>query len=444
MTGTRPVRVAIVGSGPSGLFAAEALTAQTDYPVEIVIFERLPVPFGLLRYGVAPDHLAMRGLRRTFEPILEHPAVTFAGGVEIGRDLGVDDLADYFDIRIYAYGASGGRHLNVPGEDADICLSASEFAAWYCGHPDARHDEIGRIVARARSAVVIGAGNVALDSVRVLAKSEDALAKTDMPDHVRAALAAAGPRCVSLVARRGPEDAKFTTKELRELGTLDGAEVNTRAMDFDHLDDATMADLPRTAARNLHVLSQWRQARTALRVDRSMSRIYFRFFERPVKISADNVQNSVVLERQCRRARDLVIVPADLVITAIGYRGNPLLGLPFDTENATIPTAAGRVQDNGKTRSGDYAVGWIRRGPTGVIGSNKVDAHEVVESILADIPLLTQLQKPIANRRDLFQGKALQPLDINHWHRIDAEERELGAHRGAERTTLHRPQDLYA
>ena len=444
MTGVRPVRVAIIGSGPSGLFAAEALTAQSEYPVEIVIFERLPVPFGLLRYGVAPDHLAMRGLRRTFEPILEHPAVTFAGGVEIGRDLSVDDLANYFDVRIYAYGASGGRHLNVPGEDAEFCLSASEFAAWYCGHPDARHEEIGHMVARARSAVVIGAGNVALDAVRVLAKSEDALAGTDMPDHVRAALAEAGPRCVSLVARRGPEDAKFTTKELRELGTLDETAVSTRSMDFDHLDAAKTAELPRPVARNLDVLSQWRQTRSTLRVDRSVSRIYFRFFERPVKISADIVQSSVVLERQCGQARDLVIVPADLVITAIGYRGHALEGLPFDGEKATIPTAAGRVQEGGNTRVGDYAVGWIRRGATGVIGSNKADAHEVVQSIIADMPMLLQMQKPVATRLDLFQGKALRPLDITHWHRIDAEERSLGANRGAERTTLHRQEDLSA
>ncbi len=462
----RPYVVAIIGSGPSGIYAAEALCQQTDVELSVAVLDRLPVPFGLVRYGVAPDHPSIRSIRNTLERTLSRPEVRFYGDVTVGKDLTIEELRGTVDAVIYAYGAASDRRLDIPGEDLDGSIAAAELVAWYCGHPDVHPDlepkavaeldplradppgidaeQASRLVASTRSAVVVGVGNVALDVVRILIRPTADLARTDMAEEVLAALDGRAVTDVHVLGRRGPANTSFTTKELRELGELDGVDIVIDP--FDHAIDP--ASIGKVAARNLAVLSGW-----AERSDRMAERrIHFHFWTRPVRLVGEGRVGSVITERTMIDSTGRLLaagpgpeLPADLVVRSVGYRGTALPGVPYDPEIARVPHSEGRVIRDGSFATGEYVTGWIKRGPTGVIGTNKSDAVETVTSLLTDIADGELVAGHDRNDLDrLLAERGIHPLGMPAWRLIDAAEIERGHRQGRDRATLAHRSDLLA
>ncbi len=462
----RPLVVAIIGAGPSGIYAAEALVQQHDVPVEVAVIDRLPVPFGLVRYGVAPDHPSIRSIRNTLERTLEKSGVRFFGDVAIGRDLTVAELRDTVDAVIYAYGAGSDRRMDIPGEHLPGSIAASELVAWYCGHPDVHPDSgvptgaresdgrllapvVEQLIATTTSAVVVGVGNVALDVARVLIKSAEQLSDTDMPDEVLDGLAGTRITDVHILGRRGPAYTAFTTKELREIGQLEGVEMRMNPTDL-VLDESSQARLAvdKVATRNLAVLNEW----AARAQGDAPRRIWWHFWTRPTALRGEARVREVEVESTTIDANGQVVgtgeprmLEAQLVVRSVGYRGLPLPDVPYDESTGRVPHAEGRVIRDGQFSVGEYVTGWIKRGPTGVIGTNKSDAVETVTSLLADV----HDGDVVANGRTgaldrLLAGRGITPLDMPAWHRIDAAEIELGRSHGRLRTTLAHRQELLA
>lgn len=447
----RPLRVAVVGAGPAGLFTVEALTGSADVPVSVEIIDRLPTPFGLLRYGVAPDHPAIRGIRNRFVALLHRDDVAFLGGVEIGRDVTVDALRERVDAIVYSYGSATDRHLGVPGEDLRGSLSATQFVAWYCGHPDADRvlvEDALRAGGSSRgvhSAVVVGAGNVALDVTRLLVRTPAELAGTDMPDHVLAALATTSPHEVHVLARRGPALVAFSTPELRELGQLRDVGV---VLADPGIDLADPPEASRAVARNLALLREWAQADPP---PPDRRRVMLHFWSRPVALlgagatGSERVRTVSVEPTELDHDGRLVAagpaydVPADLVVRAVGYRGVELPGVPFDEVRAVVPNEEGRVlgigADGRPVTTGEYVTGWIKRGPQGVIGTNKPDARETAGAVLADAPLLLRRPDP-GGLAAWLSARGTPAVTVAGWDRIDAAEIALGHTEGRDRTTL--------
>jgi len=457
-----PYVIAIVGAGPSGIYAAEALIQQAEVPVEIAVIDRLPVPFGLVRYGVAPDHESIRSIRNTLERTLERPEVRFYGDVTIGSDLQIEELRQVVDAVIYAYGAGSDRRLGIAGEDLRGSIAAPEFVAWYCGHPDVHPDldqpasdghlvatAIDELISTASQAVVVGVGNVALDVARVLIKSAPELTDTDMPDDVLESHARKGISEVHILGRRGPAYTSFTTKELRELGQLPGVDVIMAADDLD-LDESsrTVVARDKVAARNVAVMREW-AGRKPTGADK---RIYLHFWTRPTRIHGSERVEGVQVERTAIDADGYVVgsgrnrdIAAQLVVRAVGYRGRPLPGVPYDESTGRVPHAEGRVIRDHGFSADEYVTGWIKRGPTGVIGTNKSDAVETVTSLLADIHDGAVVPHGRSGDLDrLLSQRGIHPLDMPAWHRIDAAEIELGRSRGRRRTTLAHRRELLA
>lgn len=430
------VRVAVIGSGPSGLYAADELSKHDAVSVDVL--DRLPCPYGLLRYGVAPDHLKMKSLEITLRKILERPRVRFLGGVELGADISVDELREYYDAVIYATGSPVDRRLSIPGEDLPGSFSATTFVAWYCGHPDA---EVDAFTLDARSAVVVGVGNVAVDVARILAKTAQELGTTDMPDHVLKVLDASAVSDIYIIGRRGPAQAKFTTKELRELGELANADVVVDPAEL-MLDEASkeLVETNKTVRRNLETLQEW-STRSQLGRPR---RIHLRFLLAPVAVLGTGAVEAVRCERNeldgsggVAGTGETVTLAAQLLLRSVGYRGLPLAGVPFDERFGVIPHVDGRVQRNGSTAAGEYVVGWIKRGPTGVIGTNKGDAKETVERLLHDLDAL-----PYAPYRepdmiiDRLVRRGVGVVTWAGWEAIDAAEQALGVAAGRTRIKI--------
>jgi NADPH-dependent glutamate synthase beta subunit-like oxidoreductase len=445
----RPLRVAVVGAGPAGIYAAEALTRQDDGPVAVDLIDRLPTPFGLVRHGIAPDHPKMRAIRDTLHRTLDHPRVRFVGNADVGVDITLDELRRHVDAVIYTYGASVDRHLGIPGEELPGSLAATDLVAWYTGHPDADRKRVESALAGVRSVVVVGVGNVALDVARVLARTADELEPTDMPQHVLDVLAAVPVEQITVLGRRGPAQATFTTQELRELGELDGATVLVDAADLE-LEPAAeeRASTDRNVARNLAVLRGW--------VDHApepgRTRLRLRFFGRPVRLLGEDRVTGVEVERtavdgdgRAMGTGELDVLPADLVIRSVGYRGIPLPGLPVDERTGTVPNDAGRVLRDGRLSPGEYVAGWIKRGPSGVVGTNKHDARETVAALLedaADGGLRTA--GPVGDLVQELVARGAEPVLLDDWRAIDAAEVALGATHGRARTTLHERETLLA
>lgn len=443
------MRVAVVGSGPSGIYAADALVSQEEVPVEVDIIDRLPVPFGLVRYGVAPDHLSIRSVRDTLNKVLQKPGVRFLGNITVGEDVSASDLLRFYDAVILTYGASSDRRLGIPGEDLDGSVAATDFVAWYCGHPDADRERFERLVPTATSAVVVGVGNVAVDVTRVLGKTVGELDHTDMPQHVLDTLAASGITDVYLLGRRGPAQATFTTKELKELGELLEADVIVDPADV-VLDEASaaVAASDRAVGRNVDIVTEWSQRRP----EGKPRRIHVRFLSRPVELRGDGRVSSVVVERTrltpeggAEGTGEMEEIPADLVVRSVGYRGTQLDDLPFDERGNVIPHVEGRVTRGDAAVPGFYVAGWIKRGPTGIIGTNKKDAVATVASLLADraagvLPQPTES----GGLPDYLAGRGVEVVETSGWDAIDAAERALGATRGRDRTTIHDRGDLLA
>jgi ferredoxin/flavodoxin---NADP+ reductase len=446
VAGRRPLRVAVVGAGPAGIYAADALAGQDDVPVAVDLIDRLPTPFGLVRHGIAPDHLKMRALRETLHHTLDHERVRFVGNVEIGTDLSLDELRRHVDAVVYTYGAAGDRRLGIPGEELAGSLAATDVVAWYCGHPDADRARVEEAVARARDVVVVGVGNVALDVARVLARSPEELHPTEMPQHVLDTLAAAPVQRVTVLGRRGPAQASFTTQELRELGHLARATVLVDPADLapDPATEALAAE-DRHVARNLAALADF----AGHSAEPGTTSLRLRFHARPVRLLGTERVTGVEVERTTVDAEgratgtgELDVVPADLVVRSVGYSGNALPGLPLD--GGTVPHQAGRVLRDGSPSTGEYVAGWIKRGPTGVVGTNKHDARETVASLLADVA--DGVLQPGADDDwvDTLVARGGHPVLLGDWRAIDAAEIALGASRGRARTTIHERESLLA
>ncbi|MFW6599361.1 FAD-dependent oxidoreductase [Propionibacteriaceae bacterium Y2011] len=427
----RAHRVAIIGAGPAGLFAAQALTARDD-TVEVDIYDRLPTPYGLLRYGVAPDHTGIKRVAETLAAVFESRRVRFIGMVELGRDVTREELCAGYDAVVYALGASADAHLDVAGEELVGSLSAREFVAWYDGHPDAAPVELAGV----REAVVVGVGNVAVDVARVLLKPVAELADTDMPDPVLGELDADRVTDVWVVGRRGPRQTAFTAVELRELANLAEVEVTVDGATDEELSDDEGLD-----RRTRTVVTILREA-AARTVTAPRARLHFLFWHRVWRIDGDTEVASVRLERtepgtdhRLRGTEHYRDLPAQLVLRAIGYRGRRLPGLPFDPVRGVIPNVEGRVTDaHGTVQPGEYVAGWIKRGATGVIGTNKSDAVQTVTHLLTDLAAteprdLTDVPAQLAAR-----GK--QVADFAAWLRVDAAERDRGEAQGRIRTKV--------
>ncbi|MEV5547326.1 FAD-dependent oxidoreductase [Streptomyces sp. NPDC052309] len=425
------LRVAVVGSGPSGCYTAQSLV-QLSPGVHVDVLDRLPCPYGLVRYGVAPDHEKIKSLQSTLRTVLEHERVRFLGGVPVGPG-GVPTarLRELYDAVVYCVGAATDRRLGIPGEDLPGSWSATEFVSWYSAHPDAADDGF---LSGARSAVVVGVGNVAVDVTRMLVRGAAELRGTDMPQAALDALAAGRVTDVHMVGRRGPSQARFTTKELRELGSLPDTAVVVDPAEL-ALDPAYRdpSGLPAPQRRNVEVLRGWAEGprREAAR------RIRLRFFLRPVELLADGAHvGAVRFERTAPDGHGGVTgtgrheeIGAELVLRSVGYRGVPLEGLPFDDVTGTVPHRAGRVLRDGAVAPGEYVAGWIKRGPTGVIGTNRPCAKETVTSLLADVAAMEH-REASADPLDALRAEGVEPVEWAGWRAIERAEAELGASLG--------------
>ena len=421
------MRVAVVGSGPAGFYAAGALLSA-DPPAEVDMFDRLPTPWGLVRLGVAPDHPKLKSVSRAFERIAEQPGFRFLGNVEFGRDIEHADLVRLYDAVVYAVGAQTDRRLGIPGEDLPGSWAATEFVAWYNGHPDYQDLEFDLSVERV---VVIGNGNVALDVARMLALTHEELAPTDATDASIAAIASSPIREIVVVGRRGSAQAAFTTPELQEMGELADADVVVDAADLEGAEPKGT-----NAERNVVVLKEF----AAREPEGKPRRVVFRFFESPVAILGEERVEGIELVRNELDA-DERAVPTDehqtlacgLVFRSVGYKGVELPGVPFDERSGTIPNKGGRVEP------GVYCAGWIKRGPTGVIGTNKKDATETVELLLDDAAAGRLEPKPDASAAAvdaLLAERGVQVVEYDGWTAIDGVERAAGEKSGRPRVKL--------
>ncbi|TSA85684.1 NADP oxidoreductase [Deinococcus detaillensis] len=407
-TPARPLRVAVIGSGPSGIYAAEALIKQSQVPAEVDVFDRLPTPYGLVRYGVAPDHLKIKSVTTLFQKVLSDTRVRFLGNVELGKDLSVDDLRVHYDAVIYTVGASSDRRLRVPGEDLTGSLSATEFVAWYNGHPDAA---ARTMLLHAAGAAVVGAGNVALDVSRILAKTAGELHTSDIAAHALTALEHSQVKDVYLLARRGPLQAKFTTKELREFGELEGADVVVLPEEIAVSDEDYAAITDNVVRRNVDVLRGF----AAKPLAGKPRRVHLRFLVSPAALlegAAGHVggikleKNRLDEEGNAVGTGEFETLDVQMVLRSVGYQGVALPGVPFDDKRGVIPNTAGRVEG----RSGEYTSGWIKRGPSGVIGTNKADSVETVNTLLADLGTLTPA--PESSREAIDALLAAREVDV--------------------------------
>jgi len=435
----QPLRVAVVGAGPAGFYAAGALLASEDPSVEVDLIDRLPTPWGLVRLGVAPDHPNIKAVSRAFERIALNPRFRFLGNVEVGRDVTHAELADLFGAVVYAFGAQTDRRLGIPGEDLPGSWPATAFVAWYNGHPDFQDLEFDLSHERA---VVIGNGNVALDVARMLALTPEELRPTDTTDTAIEAINAAGVREIVVVGRRGPVQAAWTPVEVGELGDLAGADILVDAVELE-LDPASEAELeaaPPTVKRNVDHLRSY-----AARAPEGKPRaIRLRFLRSPVAILGEERVEAIELVRnelaegRAVATGDREVIECGIVFRSVGYRGIPLPGVPFDEASCTVPNDGGRVRDGvGAVVPGTYCAGWIKRGPTGVIGTNKKDATETVELLLEDARGgKLGRGEPAAAMDALVEQRGVAVVTQTGGEAIDAAERAAGEPLGRPRVKL--------
>ena len=454
--GAAPFRVAIVGAGPAGAFAAASLL-RTRGDAQIDLFERLPTPWGLLRGGVAPDHQEIKRLEATFDRQTLRRGCRFLGNVEVGVDVSHAELARHYSAVIYATGAQTDKSLGIPGEDLPGSRAATEFVAWYNGHPDYRDLEFDLSGGRA---VVIGNGNVAADVTRVLALSPSELERTDVADHALEALRESAVEEVVVLGRRGPAQAAFTSAELRELGRLDGVEVRVdpAEVELDPVSTRWLAEEGTfTARKNVELLREFsaRPRRAAAR-----RRIVLRFLRSPVAIRGTGRVEAIDVQRneiardhegwlRARPVGDAVeTIECGLVLRSVGYRAVPLPEVPFDERRFVLPNEGGRVlASDGEPLAGVYAVGWIKRGPTGILGTNKRDAEETVSGLVEDLRAGTLPQPSHPDREQidaLLAERAPGAVTVDGWRAIDDRELEHGRTEQRPRVKLASRDELLA
>jgi ferredoxin--NADP+ reductase len=428
-------RIAVIGAGPSGLYAAAALLASGQ-PVSVEVLDRLPAPYGLVRYGVAPDHVKMKSVIRVLQRPFDPAQVEFLGGVRVGEGgIPLEELRKHFHAVVHATGSSVDRALRVPGEELAGSLGSGAFVSWYSGHPDF-HD-LAPVLDHPGVAVV-GAGNVALDVARVLARSADEMALTDIPGPVLEILRGSAVTDIHVLVRRGPQHVRFTPAELRQIGDVANADVLVH--DDGLLAAGVEAPDDKRQKQNLAMLTGWAANEPTGRP----RRVHLRFLRSPVRLVGRGGRVSgVVVERNRVEGGRVVgtgeeeTLDVGLVVRAIGYDAEPIPGLPFDAATGTVPNVGGRVVQGGVPVAGSYVTGWIKRGPTGVIGTNKGDATETVAALLEDLPELPVPPHPEpAALRKALADVGVQPVDWTGWMRLDAEEVRRGGVRDAERVKV--------
>jgi ferredoxin/flavodoxin---NADP+ reductase len=457
--------VAVVGSGPAGLYTAEALIKQgaaLDPPVTIHVdvIDRLPTPYGLVRYGVAPDHKSIKSIAEYLRGVLEHEGVRFVGAVHLGDEVTRADLLASYDAIVYATGAMRDRRLGIPGEDLPGSYAATDFVNWYCGHPDVDPD---RFSLEAESVAVIGVGNVAVDVARILIRDPEELRETDISQPVLDVLMASKVREVHMIGRRGPAQAKFTTKELRELGELAGVDVviGDGEHDLDAFDasgeSAKLATSDRHVRGNYTVINGWATKLAA----GAARKLTLRFWLSPAEILGTERVEGLTVERtrldadgRLTGTGEFETLPVQLVLRSVGYQSVPLPGVPFDERSHVVPNAEGRVLgSDGEPLPGEYVAGWLKRGPTGVIGTNKSDATQTVRALLADLaggpgpddaqlPRAGLLPLPEPQAADsasdpsgpwsaafgtLLAERGIKPISYDDWLKIENAEKDLAA-----------------
>ncbi len=431
-TPENPLRVAIIGAGPSGFYAADQIIRDPETEAQVDLFDRLPTPYGLVRGGVAPDHPKIKSVTRVYERTAAKEGFRFFGNVEVGRDLTIEDFERHYHAILYAFGAEADRELGIPGEDLPGSYAATAFVGWYNAHPDYADRDFG--LDRARRAVVIGNGNVAMDVSRMLALDDAELRRTDIADHAIDVLDASTIEEIIVLGRRGPAQAAFTNPEIKEIGELEEADVVVDPADVE-LDPASRAwvespEADKTARVNVEILTEYAQRRP----QGKPKTINLRFLSSPVEIrGGERVEsivigrNELVMDEGSLRARDTgerEELECQLVLRSVGYTGVPLRGLPFDEKKGTILNHEGRVMDSrgGEHRIGHYTAGWIKRGPSGVIGTNKKDAQETVDHLLSDVgeARLLEPEDPGPEAiENLLAGRGANFVSFSGWQKID-------------------------
>ena len=433
MTDSSPLRVAIIGAGPSGFYAAGQLLAIAEPRFAVDLFDRLPTPYGLVRSGVAPDHPKIKSVTRAYDKTTEHERFRFFGHVELGGDVGRRQLLEHYHVVLYTLGTSIDKRLGIPGEDLRGSHAATEFVAWYNGHPDHSGLEVDL---HAKQAVVVGAGNVAIDVARMLALATSELEITDTADHAIEVLGASGIEEITILARRGPLQAAFTNPELLEMGELERGDVEVVGAELDELSAVALGDADKTRRRNVEIIRDYAaRPKTGKPIT-----VRFRFLASPVELLGDadghvravKIENNAIVAREdgslaARGTGTFGEIPAQLVFRSIGYTGQPVAGIPFDERRGLIRNEAGRVTDaDGTHQIGEYVSGWIKRGPSGVIGTNKKDSQDTVAKILEDAAA-GRLNQPVADDIEaMIETHCPHAVTWDGWQAINAIETAAG------------------
>lgn len=449
------IRVAIIGSGPSGFYAADHLLKQKDLNIHVDMYEKLPTPFGLVRGGVAPDHPKIKSVTKLYTRIASHDRFHFFGNVEFGTDVTRAEMEKHYHALIYAVGAQTDKKLGIPGEDLENSHAATEFVGWYNGHPEFRHYKFDLT---AKRVVVIGVGNVAMDVARILARTVDELYETDIADYALEALKDSQVEEIIVLGRRGAAQAAFTNPEIKELGEMEDADIIVSEADA-NLDELSQADLQanpdRTAVRNVEILQDY-----AKRDSTGKSRkIIMRFLTSPVEIIGDEKVEAIKLVKnelyktdrgglRPRATEEYETIPVDMVFRSVGYRGVPLPDVPFYDRWGTIPNDKGRVlreHESDEQVIGDYVVGWIKRGPSGIIGTNKPDAIESANLFLEDLAAGNVLAPTDTSDDDVLsfvQSHKPNYVTFADWEKLDAIELQRGEETGRTRVKFTTIEDM--
>ena len=433
MTDDSLLRVAIIGAGPSGFYAAGQLLAVAEPQFAVDLYDRLPTPYGLVRSGVAPDHPKIKSVTRAYDKTTDHERFRFFGHVELGGDIGRAQLLQHYHVVMYTLGTSIDKRLGIPGEDLRGSHAATEFVAWYNGHPDHCGLEVDL---QAKQAVVVGAGNVALDVARMLALASSELEVTDTADHAMEVLRSSGIEEITILARRGPLQAAWTNPELLEIGELERADVEVIGADLDELSAVALQEADKTRRRNVEIMQDY----AARAKNGKPITVRFRFLASPIELRGDEnahvravkIENNAIVAREdgslsAQGTGTFEELPAQLVFRSIGYTGQPVDDVPFDERRGLIRNTGGRVTDaNGTHQVGEYVSGWIKRGPSGVIGTNKKDSQDTVAKILEDAAAGCLNQPGSDDIEGMIATHCEHAVTWEAWQAIDAIETAAG------------------